>query len=292
MILACIQESPNSRPSSYEDLFGLLKATDVNNHKSNLSDFEITGKANVLLKQGKAQDAINLLQSFLIEEKNNALVLTTLGTLYAKLGKNEDAEFTYIKACAVLDLTKGMHRDKPLTLPYANLALLYITQSRFEDASKTIQPLLHLGSKFDPSIHYMCPEIGWYHLYQGNFDKSQKLLLTAFRSAKPNPFNMCWLILSLFLSGKLEIYNFDLFIVGKFDANDRKGVKKAVTHEEIVSNEITIMARGLMNHWQSLLQGDKSWVEKYYAIFGVDGKPYKAHRAIVNKLGPLICVHQ
>ncbi|WP_432719017.1 hypothetical protein [Pectinatus frisingensis] len=92
--------------------------------------------------------------------------------------------------------------------------------------------------------------------------------------------------------GKLEIYNFDLFIVGKFDANDRKGVKKAVTHEEIVSNEITIMARGLMNHWQSLLQGDKSWIEKYYAIFGVDGKPYKAHRAIVNKLGPLICVHQ
>ena len=211
LILACIQESPNSRPSSYEDLFGLLKATDVNNNKTNLSDFEITGKANVLLKQGKAQDAMNLLQSFLIEEKNNALVLTTLGTLYAKLGKNEDAEFTYIKACAVLDLTKGMHRDKPLTLPYANLALLYITQSRFEDASKTIQPLLHLGSKFDPSIHYMCPEIGWYHLYQGNFDKSQKLLLTAFRSAKPNPFNMCWLILSLFLSGKLEIYNHFLY---------------------------------------------------------------------------------
>jgi len=211
LILACIQEIPNSRPSGYEDLFRLLKVTGVKKNKTRQSDFEITGKANVLMKQGKAQDAINLLQSFLIEENNNALVLTTLGTFYAKLGKNEDAEANYIKACAVLDLTKGMHRDKPFTLPYENLALLYITQSRFEDASKTIQPLLHLGSKFDPRIHYMCPEIGWYHLYQGNFDKSQKLLLTAFRFAKPNPFNIRWLILSLFLSGKLELYNHVLF---------------------------------------------------------------------------------
>ena len=89
--------------------------------------------------------------------------------------------------------------------------------------------------------------------------------------------------------GGLEVYNFDLFIVGKFDANDRKGVKEAVTNEEAVSNEIIIMARGLMNHWQDLLQGNKSWIEEYYAMFGVNGKPYKAHRTTVDKLGHLIC---
>ncbi len=88
--------------------------------------------------------------------------------------------------------------------------------------------------------------------------------------------------------GELEVYNFDLFIVEKFNAIDREGIIKSVTIEEKVSNEIKIIARGLMNHWQGLLQGNKCWVEEYYTKFGVDGKPYKAHRSIVDKLGHLI----
>lgn len=87
---------------------------------------------------------------------------------------------------------------------------------------------------------------------------------------------------------ELEIYNFDLFIVEKFNAFDREGIIKSVTIEEKVSNELKIIARGLMNHWQGLLEGNKCWVEEYYARFGVDGKPYKAHRTIIDKLGHLI----
>ena len=43
-----------------------------------------------------------------------------------------------------------------------------------------------------------------------------------------------------------------------------------------------------MNHWQGLLQGNKCWVAEYYTMFGEEGKPYKAHMRIVDKIGHLI----
>lgn len=211
LILACIQEGPNSRPSCYADLFEILKTRDANKIRNRQSEFEVTGKANVLLKQGKAEEAISLLQSFLNNEKNNSLVLSTLGTCYARLGKTENAIENYKKVCAALKFTKGMYKDILLPDPYANLAILYLSQSRFEDALKTLESLWQLGNETDPRILYTYPEIGWYHLYQGDFVRSQNLLITVFRTKKPNSFNIKWLVLSSFLSGKLDQYKIGLY---------------------------------------------------------------------------------
>ncbi len=211
LILACIQEGPNSRPSSYVDLFDLLKTSDAKIDRNRQSEFEVTGKATVLVKQGKAEEAISLLQSFLNNENNNSLVLSTLGTCYIRLGKTENAIENYKKACAGLNITKGMYKGTLLPDPYANLAFLYLTQSRFEDASEILELLWQLGNETDPRIFYTYPEIGWYQLYKGDFVNSQNLLMTAFRTMKPNSFNIQWLILSLYLSGKLDRYKIDLY---------------------------------------------------------------------------------
>ena len=164
-----------------------------------------------MLKQGKAEEAISLLQSFLNNEKNNSLVLSTLGTCYARLGKTENAIENYKKVCAALKITKGMYKDILLPDPYANLAILYLSQSRFEDALKILESLWQLGNETDPRILYTYPEIGWYHLYQGDFVRSQNLLITVFRTKKPNSFNIKWLVLSSFLSGKLDKYKIGLY---------------------------------------------------------------------------------
>ena len=68
-----------------------------------------------------------------------------------------------------------------------------------------------MGNEIDPRILFSYPEIGWSLLYQGDFAKSHSLLMTAFRTMKPNSYNIQWLILSLFLSGKLTRYRIDLY---------------------------------------------------------------------------------
>lgn len=211
LILACIQEAPNLRPSSYSDLFKILKIRDPQTFINRQSEFELTGKATVLVKQGKAEEAISLLQSFLNNEKNNSLVLSTLGNCYARIGKTENAIENYEKACVSLNLTKGMYKDTPLPDPFANLAFLYLSRRRFEDASNLLELLWQLGNEIDPRIFYTFPEIGWYLLYQGDFANSHSILMTAFRTMKPNSYNIQWLILSLYLSGKLTRYRIDLY---------------------------------------------------------------------------------
>ena len=150
-------------------------------------------------------------------------MLSTLGNCYARLGKTEGALENYKKACAGLNLTKGMYKGTLLPDPYANLGLLYLTQSRFDDALKILETLWQLGNQTDLRIFYTYPEIGWYYLYQGDFVSSQNLLLTAFRTMKPNTLNIKWLILSLYLSGNLDQYKIDLYKLlmesfPKFDA--------------------------------------------------------------------------
>ena len=223
LILACIQESPKSRPSNYEELFQILKTRDSQRYRIEQSEFEVAGKATVLLKQGNAEEAIRLLQSFLSNSNDDSLVLSTLGNCYARLGKTEGALENYKKACAGLNLTKGMYKGTLLPDPYANLGLLYLTQSRFDDALKILETLWQLGNQTDLRIFYTYPEIGWYYLYQGDFVSSQNLLLTAFRTMKPNTLNIKWLILSLYLSGNLDQYKIDLYKLlmesfPKFDA--------------------------------------------------------------------------
>jgi serine/threonine protein kinase len=211
LILACIQDAPNLRPSSYTDLYKILKIMEPQTFINRQSEFEVTGRATVLVKQGKAEEAISLLQSFLKNEINNSLVLSTLGTCYVRLGKTENAIENYEKACATLNLTKGLYKGTLLPDPYANLAFLYLSRRRFEDASKLLESLWQLGNEIDPRILFTYPEIGWYLLYQGDFVKSQSLLMTAFRTMKPNSYNIQWLILSLYLSGKLTRYRIDLY---------------------------------------------------------------------------------
>lgn len=82
----------------------------------------------------------------------------------------------------------------------------------------------------------------------------------------------------------LEIYNFDSFIVEKFNAIDRENIKEANTVEERIKNRLKIITRGLSNHWDGLMKGDKNWLEDYL-VYSLAGKPRKANKKIIDKIG-------
>ena len=84
--------------------------------------------------------------------------------------------------------------------------------------------------------------------------------------------------------GELEIYDFDSFIVEKFNAIDRENIKKTNIVEERVKNGLKIIARGLSNHWDGLMKGDKNWVEDYL-VYPLAGKPRKADKKIMDIIG-------
>ncbi|MEG6585189.1 hypothetical protein [Dendrosporobacter sp. 1207_IL3150] len=86
--------------------------------------------------------------------------------------------------------------------------------------------------------------------------------------------------------GELDVYNFDSFLFSKFNDVDRENIKKSNTVEEKISNELQIIARGLLNHWHNLLEGDKNWLGEYLK-YPLAGKPKKANPQIIDIFGDL-----
>lgn len=64
--------------------------------------------------------------------------------------------------------------------------------------------------------------------------------------------------------GRRVEYQVNNYIVVKFDDSDREGLdlsKKHISHK--ISNQLTILSRGLESKWSSLLEGDMSWFEGF-----------------------------
>ena len=56
------------------------------------------------------------------------------------------------------------------------------------------------------------------------------------------------------------------------------------TVEERIKNRLKIITRGLSNHWDGLMKGDKNWLEDYL-VYSLAGKPRKANKKIIDKIG-------
>lgn len=74
-------------------------------------------------------------------------------------------------------------------------------------------------------------------------------------------------------NGDLIEYWFDNFICSKFDAQDREKFGKPSTNYERIVAELRVTASGLLNHWDNMLKGSKSWIEEYKKYkFGGDAR--------------------
>ncbi len=62
---------------------------------------------------------------------------------------------------------------------------------------------------------------------------------------------------------RLVSYDLNHYISPKFDCNDREGLKSPETFHEIILFDLQITARGLMNHCDDILSGDKAWIKEF-----------------------------
>lgn len=84
--------------------------------------------------------------------------------------------------------------------------------------------------------------------------------------------------------GTLDEFWVDTFISKEFSEEDRMGIGNPKTIHESIIAELKISANGLKNHWKSMLQGDKSWMESFMAL---GGTIRKASDYVVEVLAPI-----
>lgn len=85
----------------------------------------------------------------------------------------------------------------------------------------------------------------------------------------------------------VKINENSIALVGnKFDSNDRVGIGNPVTINDISIAELRISAKGLVNHWQSILNGDKTWISEYES-YELGGKVEMVNSVIKTVLEPL-----
>jgi hypothetical protein len=62
---------------------------------------------------------------------------------------------------------------------------------------------------------------------------------------------------------ELDVYHCNYFWGKKFDENDRKIIIKPSTIHDHIMAELETSAKGLANHWDNVLSGDKGWINEF-----------------------------
>lgn len=83
--------------------------------------------------------------------------------------------------------------------------------------------------------------------------------------------------------GELIEYWFTNFISNKFDSNDRKNYGNPKNNDERINSELKVIVSGLLMHWDSMLNGDKSWISECID-YKYGSSAEKANKNVTDKL--------
>lgn len=62
---------------------------------------------------------------------------------------------------------------------------------------------------------------------------------------------------------EIKLYSCDNYFAEKYDADDRINLLGGEGAENMVRNNIIIIANGLANKWRNVLEGETDWIENY-----------------------------
>ena len=83
LILMATQNNPSNRPSHYVQLLRIIEIQENHKYLENpLNEFQIIGKADVLYKQNKKDEAKLILENHLLDEPKNMLVVSKLADFH------------------------------------------------------------------------------------------------------------------------------------------------------------------------------------------------------------------
>ncbi|MBQ7065581.1 MAG: hypothetical protein IJN92_02060 [Lachnospiraceae bacterium] len=60
-----------------------------------------------------------------------------------------------------------------------------------------------------------------------------------------------------------KVFLCDNYFAEKYDSNDRINLLEEGECENIIRNNLIIIANGLMNKWENVLKGQTDWIDKY-----------------------------
>lgn len=228
LILLAIQLDVNDRPGTYDQLLErssfMVKAIDEKAESAKQKRpavFDVISKAQVLRRQGKAREAVGLLNRELEKQPDDVLLLTTYATTLIKLDQMSVAMPYLERAVALNRKNKNTYLNQPYIEPNINHSLLLISAKQFHKAAEILREtaawLKEAGS--DLSLTYW--EFGWLALFEGRMEKAaQRFMYYISRRAAIEPVIAMFCLAAFMLPDKKDYFRMCFDLISAAGCND------------------------------------------------------------------------
>lgn len=202
LVFACTSLSPMQRPKTYEEIIQKLSIQHQyqQSNKEKLSEIEFINKALVYRNRGELRKATDVLQDYLIKDPGNPIILNSLATTYMAFNQIETAVHVLSNAVEILKQNRGRHKGQIYLDPIMNLSLIRIKNAECQEANRLVKLVFDWAeNEMIIRIPYY-PEIGWWYIYNENFNKGCEYISSLYRLRKLDQLSLAWYTLSSWLS--------------------------------------------------------------------------------------------
>jgi serine/threonine protein kinase len=206
VIKACLQLDPSARPQTYTDLpVDLLHAKKATTSAMPSEVERLVGVAVMMRKQGRFDEASQLLGNGLAKSPDHPVLLNAVAVLRLSEGKRPEAMKALERATTVLAKSGGFIGDKPYLDPVINFGSQFREQREFEQAASVFE-LAWSWVPFEATstVASWYPEFGWLWLYRGEFSKATSWFVHLQKTRQPDRTTLCWLTESAWFAGSFD----------------------------------------------------------------------------------------
>lgn len=220
LILLAIQLAVDDRPGTYDQLLerssfaahSVDGKADVAKQKRP-AIFDVISKAQVLRRQGKAREAVGLLNRELEKQPDDVLLLTTYATTLTKLGQMSVAIPYLDRAVALNRKNQNTYINQPYVEPNVNHSLLLISAKQFHEAAEILREAAQWLEDIKSDLSLMYWEFAWLALFDGHVETAaQRLAYYVSKRAAIEPVIAMFCLAAYILPDKKEYFRkcFDL----------------------------------------------------------------------------------
>jgi len=211
----CLDLDPAQRYRSYDEIRTELGRTAPGrtHEKWTLERSEIvSGAAQFYSVKGDGDKAAEILSRHLSERPDDPVLLHGQASLKQSLGSTEEAEEIFGRSYEMLREQCGIYEGSFAPGPVFGWANCLLRTERFAEADDVISDVLEWEDRLCSSLNInqtmttsgAHPELGWYLLFHGKFEKSVEALSRSAARRSLDKLQTIWLTEASWLSGLLE----------------------------------------------------------------------------------------
>ncbi|MDO9050883.1 MAG: protein kinase [Methylotenera sp.] len=210
----CLSLDPQKRYQSYDEMIidaPWIKLSNPSTEWTVAQSEIIAGSAQFFRNKGDIKKALSVLEGALDLRPKDVILIEELANLHAATGNNSEAELHYSIAYNNLKNTKGVYEGTFMPRPAFAWARSLLNSGRFSAAAAIVKDVLDWDRQLPSGIMDakligagLYAELGWYLLYQGDFDKAVIELETYSSRKSIDKFETIWLVEASWLSGSIK----------------------------------------------------------------------------------------